>query len=35
MTYYDLMLSANRKLDNGDITLGEYEKNDCPTQKRN
>jgi len=25
MTYYDLMMSANRKLDNGDITLGEYE----------
>ncbi len=25
MTYYELMMSANRKLDNGDITLGEYE----------
>ena len=26
MTYYDLMVSANRKLDNNEITLGEYEK---------
>ena len=26
MTYYDLMESANRKLDHGYITLGEYEK---------
>lgn len=33
MTYYDLMMSANRKLDNDNITLGEYEEMIAPLKR--
>ena len=34
MTYLDLIRDADRKIDNGDITLGEYEKTIEPLKRK-